>query len=81
MGRKGSHLQDFSLYNATYRGGVSESLAAELGCNRSIKDNLVLRWADQFGCSAHIKEPTSEKCRRIRGHQFRLPDDRGTYDC
>ncbi|CAE7236787.1 Arsb, partial [Symbiodinium sp. KB8] len=48
MGRKGSHLQDFSLYNATYRGGVSESLAAELGCNRSIKD----RAFTYLGCSA-----------------------------
>ncbi|CAE7872685.1 Arsb [Symbiodinium microadriaticum] len=30
-------FQDFSLYNATYRGGVDDTIAAELGCEERLK--------------------------------------------
>jgi len=39
-------FQDFSLYNATYRGGVDEMIAAELGCGKDMKGKL-----SKNGCS------------------------------
>ncbi|CAE7901863.1 Arsb [Symbiodinium necroappetens] len=44
-------FQDFSFYNATYRGGVADTIAAELGCEERVKGKSF----DKDGC--HEEDP------------------------
>jgi len=52
-------FQDFSFYNATYRGGVADTIAAELGCEERVKGKSFTK----TGCSeADPNDCLPEKC-------------------
>ena len=54
-----SDYQDFSLYNATYRGGVNAEVAAELGCKADVDGKSFT----SLGCNKDsLKECLPDSC-------------------
>ena len=54
----GNRFKDFSLYNATYRGGVSARLEEELGC-KAVKENITF---SKRGCTEGNAYCLPESC-------------------